>query len=77
MPGLSLRTEAAMGHIFKVLMNNLGSMSIMTRNGYIPVFWTNKKSICNTCVKRCRTRGMVCPPQETMANPIGQKRDKH
>ena len=42
---LPLRTEAATGHTVRGLMNNLGSMSTMTRNGYIPVFEGDKMSI--------------------------------
>ena len=41
-PGLSLRTEADTSHTVKGVMNNLGSMSTMTRNGYIPIFDTKK-----------------------------------
>ena len=40
-----LRTEAATGHIVRGFMNNLGSMSTMTRNGYTPIFKDNKVSI--------------------------------
>ena len=44
---LPLRTKAATGHTVRGLMNNLGSMSTMTRNGYIPIFEGDKISIYN------------------------------
>ena len=42
---LPLQTEAATGHTVRGLMNNLGSMSTMARNGYIPIFEGDKMSI--------------------------------
>ena len=42
---LPLQTELATGHTVKGLINNLGSMCTMTRNGYIPIFEVDKMSI--------------------------------
>ena len=43
--GLPLRQEAATGHTVSGLMNNLASMSTLTRNGYVPIFEADKMSI--------------------------------
>ena len=40
-------TKAAMGHTARGMMNNLVSTSMVTRNGYIPIFQEDKMSVYN------------------------------
>jgi hypothetical protein len=78
MPGLPLQTEAATGHTHTVreLMNNLGSMGIMTRMGYISIFQAKNMSIYdaqNTIITVSRAavlEGWYVPHKELWRIPL-------
>ena len=73
---LPLQTESTTGHTIRGLMNNLGSMSTMTRNGYIPIFEGEKMSIYdvrNTAIRVSRAavlEGWYVPHKKLWRIPL-------